>query len=100
MQLRRALTAAQQRAALAALAAAERPLQRVLWDRGFWYSLKPHQFVGARFAAGLATTSAAGANWPEQYPPAVWPDPASLDEGGGGILADVMGLGKVPFVRV
>ena len=49
-------------------------------------TLMPHQFQAVRFVAGIADS-----DWPAEFPPATLPRRHS---GGGGILADSMGLGK------
>ena len=63
-------------------------MQSLLWRASFAYTLKAHQYKSTRFVAGVPD------NWPPSDPPASWPSDAELDAGGGGILADVMGLGK------
>ena len=63
-------------------------MQSLLWRASFAYTLKAHQYKSTRFVAGVPD------NWSPSDPPASWPSDAELDAGGGGILADVMGLGK------
>ena len=84
-------TAAEKTAHLLTLVAGDRDLQRMLWHIGITFKLLPHQPVAVRMVAGV----------PDDYPNiaanasldgALLSTPAPTNR--GGLLADVMGLGK------
>jgi len=84
-------TAAEKTAHLLTLPAGARDLQRLLWHIGITFKLLPHQPVAVRMVAGV------GDDYPNLATNASL-DGALLNAGRptnrGGLLADVMGLGK------